>query len=79
MRLSSVAARARSSGNRPQVAVTEGQHTAGDLGPGVILVRAVSRNDSALAFARGLQGGIITASAPVPVRPTRSAIRRRCW
>jgi hypothetical protein len=66
--------------DRPQVSLAEDEYLAGDL------VRAVRTNRSAQAFARGLRGGIFTASMPVLARtvskdwvncPARSRSRNR--
>jgi hypothetical protein len=65
---------------RPQVSFAGGQHRVDDLGPGG------EHNRSAQAFARGLRGGISTASMPALARtaskdtvncPARSRTRNR--
>ena len=48
--------------DQPQMPFAEDQHPVGDLGPGC------EHNRSAKAFARGLRGGIFTASIPAPAR-----------
>ena len=48
--------------DRPQMPFAEDQHPVGDLGPGG------EHEPFRIAFARGLRGGIFTASMPAPAR-----------
>ena len=66
--------------DRPQVPFAEDEHLVGDLGPGG------EHEPCRKAFARGLRGGIFTASIPAPARtasnasvncPARSRTRNR--